>query len=959
MVTLAATWRNMSDTDLRALMFGNTITRAWDIAYGDFCPSCKAGVPFMGPIDALSHPWKVPCPHCRELFPKNDFHAFYRSGLDADGIFDPSRADRTLLFNAEHPDPRDPLHRFGVDDGEGYVDGDHRWRYIGHYLIRGQWRQWVLDGLLRLSEAYVITGDPAYARKAEVLFDRVADLHPTFDFGQQGVIYQKPADRGYVSTWHGACLEVRELAVAFDLLFDGLSAGARSKINARILNDVLANRPKISSNPPDTDITIILIRMIQGWPRNRDEVAGMLDAVLREATAVDGLTGEKGIPGYACVAPAAVAIFLSRVMLMDGDLVGELLRRFPRLHALYRFHMDTWCLHKYYPMVGDHGWLGERITRYPAVPWGRTAGADARPAPLGPMPSPYSFFWRLYELTGDSAFVQVMHHANGGSVTGLPHDLFADDPPAFQRAVQAVIDREGAELKVGSVNKEEWHLAILRSGRVADSRAAWVSYDSFERHGHASGMTIGLYAKGLDLLPDNGYPPLMHGHSSPFFNWYWSTAAHNTVVVDGRSQARFDGRTTLWARGKGAQAIRVEPDMKSIPLAGPGHEQVGFCLTTPGSILRVRVLTRPEAGGDWALQFEDAFGRASLGPDWKALDGEWRIDRGRLTGAGTIVCTRPFSGFQRMEFEAIAHDPNPCDLSGLLATDDRGAGNGIFFGFGSDYNQRSLIMYDRRPARDRAAVETKCVRIIPGQVHRVACEHNAGWLRHWVDGALIQSCVNDGMPHLSIEPGESSTVKRYARTLVLVDISEQDCYLIDLFEVAGGHDHAKFVHSYYGEVSTHGLALRPVPDFGFGTKMRNFQCDPAAAVGWSADWKIDATEAGDPASRDVHLRYTDLTDGAEAGVCEGWVVRRGATEAWIPRVMVRRRAQRGTLASTFVAVLEPYEEQSHIARIRRTGPASASIDLCDGRCDRFEWTADGRLALTRRFPDGTGECLLS
>ena len=61
----------------------------------------------------------VQCPHCHELFPKNDFEKFYRSGLDAHGVFDTTRADRSLLYNTEHPDPKDPLHAFGVDDGEG------------------------------------------------------------------------------------------------------------------------------------------------------------------------------------------------------------------------------------------------------------------------------------------------------------------------------------------------------------------------------------------------------------------------------------------------------------------------------------------------------------------------------------------------------------------------------------------------------------------------------------------------------------------------------------------------------------------------------------------------------------------------------------------------------------------------------------------------------------------------
>ena len=113
------------------------------------------------------------------------------------------------LFNAEHPDPADPLHRFGVDDGEGYVEGQNRWRFIGAYLVYGQWKQAVLGGIKALADAYIVTGEPVYARKAAILLDRVADLYPGFDYKTQATVYERPGAAGYVSTWHDACEETR------------------------------------------------------------------------------------------------------------------------------------------------------------------------------------------------------------------------------------------------------------------------------------------------------------------------------------------------------------------------------------------------------------------------------------------------------------------------------------------------------------------------------------------------------------------------------------------------------------------------------------------------------------------------------------------------------------------------------------------------------------------------------
>ena len=113
-VAAAQPWRGLSDTHLFGLFFGNTIKRSWMVWSNGYCPSCKKSVPmYTWKMNALKEPWKVRCPHCDDVFPKNDFGAFYASGLDERGIFDPKKADRKLLVNPSGPQG------FGVDDGEG------------------------------------------------------------------------------------------------------------------------------------------------------------------------------------------------------------------------------------------------------------------------------------------------------------------------------------------------------------------------------------------------------------------------------------------------------------------------------------------------------------------------------------------------------------------------------------------------------------------------------------------------------------------------------------------------------------------------------------------------------------------------------------------------------------------------------------------------------------------------
>ena len=190
-------------------------------------------------------------------------------------------------------------------------------------------------------------------------------------------------------------------------------------------------------------------------------------------------------------------------------------------------------------------------------------------------------------------------------------------------------------------------------------------------------------------------------------------------------------------------------------------------------------------------------------------------------------------------------------------------------------------------------------------------------------------------------------IPQYERTVAMVDVSEEESYVVEVFRVVGGRDHAKFMHSHFGEISTEGLSLKPGEEYGFETQMRNFKCDLKAKAGWHVDWRIEDRFKFLEGERDIHLRYTDLTAEAEAHTAEAWVSSGFGSyaDAWIPRIMVRRQGDADPLASTFVGVIEPYEGASSIAGIRRLrletkdGTAfpeanvAVEVELVDGRRD--------------------------
>jgi len=769
-----------SDDELWDMMFGNTLKRSWMVWSNGHCPSCGKDVPmYTWKIDALNLPWKVKCPFCGDIFPKNDFYEYYLSGIDKKGVFDPAKADRKLLYNKEHPALSDSLRFFGVDDGGGYYDGKDRWWFIGTYLIYGQWKQLVQGGVKKLASAYVVTGDPIYAHKAAILIDRTADLYPTFDFGREGVMYEGKAFLGCVSTWHDACEETRELALAYDQIFDAIKndkelvsflSGKAAKyglINRKksfediqwniengILRDAIVNRQKINSNFPRTEIAIAEIHSVLDLPKADVALRAVMDNFVTRTVMVDGVTGEKGLTAYSRYVINGFADFLELYSRIRPDFMQDVYSRFPDMEKTFRFHVDTWFNGEYYPNSGDGGSLSTKNENYIGMLISKKPGTG---------PSMFSFLERMYKLTGESLYLKIAYIENGRTTENLPRDIFADDPETFQKEVSSLIKNEGDDINVGSINKEQWCLAMMRSGKGGDARAFWIDYDSGGGHSHMDALNVGLFAKGLDLMSEFGYPPVQYGGwESPKSLWYSMTAAHNTVVIDGKNQKSANppikGRTELWADGELLKTIKVSA------------------------------------------------------PD-----------------------------------------------------------------------------------------------------------------------------VND--------------TGQYERTLTMIDISSKDSYLLDIFRVTGGHDHAKFMHTTYSDITTGGLNLGPCEDFGNGVQAKNYRKDGSAKPGWFADWTVQDRKGYIKDGKKIHIRYTDLTPGTEVISMDEWLSVPSFNETgddWIPSLIICRKSEGKELSSSFVGIIEPYDTVSKIRNIKR-------LDITTKKGEKYP---DNNVALEVALSDGNTDILI-
>ncbi len=232
-VAAAARWRALSLEAIWKLVPGPALGRTMDVvmtrdhASGGFrrkaCPACGQDRGFSA--DFWKLPYRCTCAHCGEVFPKNDFAAYLESGRGPDGFFTPARADRRLLFHPEHPDPADPLHTFGVDDGWGYRDADRFPHRFVPFALDQLWSE-ILTGARALGDAWVLTGDSEYARRGVVLLDRIADAYPAMAWEPFAALgwYHSDGDSGTGKVWGriSECVFLTGLARAYDQLAPGV-----------------------------------------------------------------------------------------------------------------------------------------------------------------------------------------------------------------------------------------------------------------------------------------------------------------------------------------------------------------------------------------------------------------------------------------------------------------------------------------------------------------------------------------------------------------------------------------------------------------------------------------------------------------------------------------------------------------------------------------------------------------
>lgn len=576
-VAAAKPWIEKSDDELWSMIVSPKLKRAIMVNVNKGCPNCGDKIygergphpyPFQGWVPG--HPWKVQCPNCKELFPKNDFGAYYRSGLDPKThLFDPALADRKLLFNTEHPDPNDPKHGYAVDDGNGWQrfpgglsERDWYVAYHTYFGLNGQ----ITSAVRNLATAYSLTGESVYAHKATVLLDRLADVFPDYDGRNQQFFNNVWGEysSGILGPnyWDGGMWSQR--AIDYDMIFDGMDdrpetlaflrekshkykvplpkesvSDLRRNIEQRILIETGNHPDRIDMNGSITDMCRATVDLVlRGSAGFEDFLQRALPVIVPpEHLNNDGSGNERSI-GYDSGAFGQYCQLIEQLARLDRKLVGQALARFPKLRAAFDFWPDIWCVEQYMPLIGDTGSPGDT---------GSLAGT----------PGAYLV---LFDITGAARYAQVAVRMVGGDRDKLPRDIYAADPEGLiDRAVEA--DRKAGPWRTKSLFKPDYRLAILRGGAEATPYALWLFYSpdpGTSSHSHFDALNFGLFAFGLPLVCEQGYP-LYTGAWPARWDWTSNTRSHATVTVEEKCQKHCsEAKLLAFAEQDGVRLVAAE-----------------------------------------------------------------------------------------------------------------------------------------------------------------------------------------------------------------------------------------------------------------------------------------------------------------------------------------------------------------------------------------------------------------
>ncbi|HET6455983.1 MAG TPA: alginate lyase family protein, partial [Armatimonadota bacterium] len=420
-------------------------------------------------------------------------------------------ADRWLKQDIVIPARSGHYHNFFCDDGtelrvpddckphaEGYTCPACGKVYKGEKYDAAI--RWLIHNRLAVAAfdlglTYAIENDERYAEKAAEILKKYADAYPGPHTGhtQGGIMYQSLCE----SVWS------IPLAGAYDFIYDSsaLSDADKANIEGKLFKPMAQGLVKMGIGGNWGSWHLSAVGVIGYAIRDQeliDYAIKSFKSQIANQLGEDGLWPES-VHTYHFY-PLGAFLYLAEAAIHNGtDLYHWEAKPGKSLESMFLAPMGYMYPDFRLPAIND-GWFNSFM--------------------------PLSQYELAYARYGDPELAWVVKE---GYAT---RKLHRDGLWAFLQG-KTLDGYEKPELQ--SINFPVLGIAILRS---PSGNMMTFDYGPFMGHGQPDKMGITLFANGSLMAADYGTP----GYGSASMRWYTSTAAHNTVVVDGKSQARTNER---------------------------------------------------------------------------------------------------------------------------------------------------------------------------------------------------------------------------------------------------------------------------------------------------------------------------------------------------------------------------------------------------------------------------------
>jgi hypothetical protein len=631
-----------------ALITPPEVPRAFDV-HREGCPVCGDKIKKHGRYSWIideTKPFKLQCPECKTVFPDNDYAAYLKSDFK----------DRSLLTGKY------------VDDGRGWKDGDKPGKYwFVAYYNHWTMKRWAGSLLPQLAGAYVRTGDAAFAERAIVMLDKLAEYYPRYDHNKQSryaeevnprytgriinTIWETGIATSVADSWHKVAPVLDQESPALRAVTgkdnDAIRANIENNMLRVMANDIMSGNGRIQGNfgmhqrallkiaialkgrggDPDDQA---MVRWVTDYRKNSVPSSTPFDYVLYDNVFGDGAPMES--PEYNGLWLNCIAMVVD--MLRDyGINYAEL---HPSSKRLFTYPAKLVVCGTYSPSSGDTGNIGAK---------------------------------KIYAGSIDTLRYSFATNPCPESAALL---LTARRLPAAEREVAEKL----ADPLFGYRSNllSAYGVASLQNENREKPVAYWLSFGFYPGHKHRDALHLELFTGTGPLMPDFGYPDSASGDDPSLFAFYRNTLSHNTMVVDAKAQDNRTGRILAYDPGKFAQYIRAEaPDVY------PGmtkYERSGLVVEPePGKMIVLDVF-RAAGGKQHDLFFHSAGEKVETNLELKpqsggTLAGE-KVEFGAFYDdpryAGEIKGPRSFGGYRGSGYQYLTNVRSGANRPGAVLT---------------------------------------------------------------------------------------------------------------------------------------------------------------------------------------------------------------------------------------------------------------------------------------------------